>query len=81
MPRAGAMLLSDLVEAGIGQLGSRATNATAIIASALENSSPHGPNMRLPDLRERIAVGYPRLDATSIHDRCGAYFPTLAKRL
>jgi hypothetical protein len=37
----------------------------------------HGPDMRLPDLRERIASGCPRLNATELYDRSA----TRAKRL
>jgi len=37
----------------------------------------HGPDISLPDLREHVAVGCPRLKSISISDMCGVLFPTL----
>jgi len=37
----------------------------------------YGPNKGLPDLKEKLAEGCPRLESTSIHERCGVYFSQL----
>ena len=37
----------------------------------------HAPDAKLPALREILAGDCPRVNATSIYDRCGAHYPQL----
>jgi hypothetical protein len=37
----------------------------------------YGAGADLPTLKEKLAHGCPRLESTSIHERCGAHFPRL----
>ena len=37
----------------------------------------YGAHIGLPELKEKLAKGCPRLDSVSIHDRCGVHFPRL----
>ena len=37
----------------------------------------YGAGMGLPDLKEKLAKGCPRLQSVSIHERCGVHYPRL----
>jgi len=79
MPRSGAWLLSDVAAAGQRQLdvACRKCDRRGRLSVA-RLLAEHGPDMSLPDLREHVAVGCPRLKAgVSISDMCGVLFPTL----
>jgi hypothetical protein len=39
----------------------------------------HGSDMRLPDLRERLAGDCPRVRSASVVDRCGVHYPQLVE--
>ncbi len=39
----------------------------------------YGAGMGLPELKEMLAKGCPRLESLSIHDRCGVHYPRLAE--
>jgi len=39
----------------------------------------HGEDMALPELKEVLAADCPRQRATSLYDRCGAYYPQLPR--
>ena len=37
----------------------------------------HGAGIGLPELKEKLAKGCPRLDSLSVHERCGVHYPHL----
>lgn len=37
----------------------------------------YGADMGLPDPKDQLAKGCPRLESVSIHERCGVYYPQL----
>jgi len=79
MPRSGgAWLLGDVANAGYRQLDVACTKCDRRgRVSVARLLAEHGPDMSLPDLREHVAVGCPRLQSVSITDLCGVMYPTL----
>jgi len=78
MPRSGAWPLGDLAAAGQPQLDVACTKCDRRgRVSVARLLAEHGPDMSLPDLREHVAAGCPRLKSFSISDLCGVMYPTL----
>ena len=78
MPRGGAWLLADVAAAGYRQIDVACTKCDRRgRVSVARLLAEYGPDMSLPDVREHVAVGCPRLQSVSISDLCGVKFPTL----
>lgn len=78
MPKNGAWLLSDVAAAGLKQMDVACKKCDRRgRVSVPRLLAEHGPDMPLPDLPQRLATGCPRVNAASLYDQCGAWFPNL----
>jgi hypothetical protein len=78
MPGGGAVLLGDLVAAGMRHLHvacSKCERRGRLSVARLV--AEQGADIGLPDLRRHIAAGCRRLAAVSINNLCGVYYLTL----
>lgn len=78
MPKHGAWVLSEVAAVGLKQMDVACKKCERRgRVSVARLLAEYGPDMPLPDLPVRIAIGCPRVDTASIYDRCGAWFPNL----